>query len=199
MQYLLTALRDISPIPSDSEIVICHNGLRLKPGSRIATYLMSLPSMCALVVIRTPIHALNLHNSSQYEKPQTLERHQRTPSRCRGTQRETHDTWQAKGDMGMALLIRPSQTFVQDPEGKTHVLLFNPQDSIAKNLLRHSSQLHLLPPMDLYILSGSHIIQADRTGTENGLHREPHLKIFKLKIFKRDGARSENGLHREPH
>jgi len=78
----------------------------------------------------------------------------------------------------MALSISPSLAFVQDPEGKTHVLLFNPQDSIAKNLMRHSSQLHLPPLMELYILSGSHIIQADRTGTENGLHQEPHLKIL---------------------
>ena len=29
--------------------------------------------------------------------------------------------------------------------------------------------------MELYILSGSHIIQADCTGTENGLQHEPHL------------------------
>ena len=31
MQYFLTALWDISPIPTWSEIVICHNGLRLDP------------------------------------------------------------------------------------------------------------------------------------------------------------------------
>jgi len=65
MQYLLTALRDISPIPSDSEIVICHNGLRLKPGSRIATYLMSLPSMCASTAIWTAYHATNQHSLHQ--------------------------------------------------------------------------------------------------------------------------------------
>jgi len=74
--------------------------------------------------------------------------------------------------------MSPSQVFVQDPNGKMHVLLFNPQDSIAKNLERHSTQLHLPPPMELYILSGSHIIQADRTGRENGLHKEPHLRIL---------------------
>jgi len=92
--------------------------------------------------------------------------------------REGHDTRHAQGDIGMTLSSIPSQAFVQDPEGKTHVLLYHPQDSIAKNLLRHSSQLHLPPLMELYILSGSHIIQADRTGTENGLHHEPHLKIL---------------------
>jgi len=82
------------------------------------------------------------------------------------------------GDMGMALSLSPSQAFVQDPEGKTNVLLFHPQDSTAKNLLCHSSQLHLPPLMELYILSGSHIIQADCTGTESGLHHDPHLKIL---------------------
>ena len=96
----------------------------------------------------------------------------------RGNLRKTHDTKHAQGDIGMALSLSPSQAFVQDPEGKTHVLLFHPQDSIAKNLLRHSSQLHLPPSMELYILSGSHIVQADRTGTENGLHHEPHLRIL---------------------
>ena len=78
----------------------------------------------------------------------------------------------------MALSSSPSQAFVQDPKGKTHVLLFNPQDSIAKNLMRNSSQLHLPPLRELYILPGSHIIQADRTGTENGLHQEPYLKML---------------------
>jgi len=57
----------------------------------------------------------------------------------RGTQRETHDTRHAQVDMGRALSLSPSQAFVQDHEGKTHVLLFHPQDSIATNLLRHSS------------------------------------------------------------
>jgi len=80
--------------------------------------------------------------------------------------------------MGMTFSISPSQAFVQDPEGKPHVLLLHPQDSLGKNLLRHSSQFHLPPLTELYILAGSHIIQADRTGTENGLHHEPHLKIF---------------------
>jgi len=33
MQYFLAALREISPIPTWSEIVICHKGLRLDPAS----------------------------------------------------------------------------------------------------------------------------------------------------------------------
>ena len=49
----------------------------------------------------------------------------------RGNLRKTHDTRHAQGDIGMALSLSPSQAFVQDPEGKPHVLLFHPQDSIA--------------------------------------------------------------------
>ena len=79
----------------------------------------------------------------------------------------------------MALGVIPSQTFVLDlKEKKTHALHFNPQDSIAKNLLRYSPPLHLPTLGELYILSGSHIIQTEGTGTENGLHHEPHLKIL---------------------
>jgi len=62
--------------------------------------------------------------------------------RLRETQQETHNT-------GHAPPLRPSQAFVQDHEGKTHVLLFHPQDSIATNLLRYSSQLHLPPLVEL--------------------------------------------------
>jgi len=80
---------------------------------------------------------------------------------------KTQDPRHAQGDIGMTLSFNPSQAFVQDPRGKTHVLLFHPTDSIAKNLLRYSPQLHLPPLAELYILSGNHIIQADRTGIEN--------------------------------
>ena len=80
MQYLLATLRDISLIPSDSEIVICHNGLRLKPsfleaGSKIAIYLMSLPSMCASAAIRTPTHATNMHSLRQRMQPRVHQLH----------------------------------------------------------------------------------------------------------------------------
>ena len=97
-----------------------------------------------------------------------------TKNSNRGNLLKTHDSRHAQGDIGMTLSLNPSQAFVQDPEGKPHVLLFHPKDSIAKNLLRHSPQLHLPPLAELYILSGSHIIQEDRTGIVNGLHHEPH-------------------------
>jgi len=66
----------------------------------------------------------------------------------------------------MALLASPNQILVQDPSGKTHALLFYPQDSIAENLERHSLQLHLQPSAELYILWDSRIIQAAHRGGE---------------------------------
>ena len=78
----------------------------------------------------------------------------------------------------MALLASANQILVQDPRGKTHALLFYPQDSIAENLERHSLQLRLPPPAELYILWGSRIIQADLTGADSGLSQEPLLRIL---------------------
>ena len=184
MQYFLTALREISSIPILSEIVICHKGLRLDPASRFQD--CNLPHEPTLHVRFSS--DLDAHPRNEPEKPEpvgeaddlAVDPTNTSPpnDRCRETQQETRDMGKARGDMGMALSMSPSQAFVQDPKGKTHVLLFNPQDSIAKNLMRHSSQLHLPPLMELYILSGSHIIQADHTGIENGFHQEPHLKIL---------------------
>jgi len=184
MQYFLTALREISSIPTLSEIVICHKDLRLDPASRFQD--CNLPHEPTLHV-RFSID-LDAHPHNETEKPEPvgeINNSAEDPTntsppndRLRGTQQATRDIGKARGDMGMALSMSPSQAFVQDPRGKTHVLLFNPQDSIAKNLMRHYSQLHLPPLMELYILSGSHIIQADRTGIRNRLHQEPHLKIL---------------------
>jgi len=184
MQYFLTALRVISPIPIRSEVVICHKGLRLDPASWFQD--RNLPHEPTLHVRFSSHPDAHPRNEStqpesvgEAEGPSAESTNNPSPEdMCRETQRETRDTGKAKGEMGMALWMSPSQTFVQDPKGKTHVLLFNPQDSSVKNLLRHSSQLHLSPLRELYILSGSHIIQADRTGTENRLHHEPHLKIL---------------------
>jgi hypothetical protein len=183
MQYFLTALRDISPIPPLSEIVLCHNDLHLDPASRFQD--CNLPHEPTLHV-RFSSH-LDAHSRTESTQPEPTgtEGLPTVPTNVslsvdkdRDTQRETQDMGTAEGGMDMALGISPSQTFVQDLEGKTHVLPFKPQDSIAKNLLRHSSQLHLPPLRGLYILSGRHIIQAESTATENGLHHEPHLKIL---------------------
>jgi len=78
----------------------------------------------------------------------------------------------------MNLSLSPSQTFVKDLWGRTHVLLFLPTVSIATNLLRYSSKLLLPPLAEIYILSGRRILRAECTELENGLHSEPHLMIL---------------------
>jgi len=107
----------------------------------------------------------------------------------RGKLLKTQEPKYGLADTGMNLSSSPSQTFVRDPLGKTHVLLFLPTDSIATNLLRYSSHLLLPPFADLYILSGSHVLQAECTGIENGLHHEPHLRILlRCRGGQRDGT-----------
>jgi len=82
------------------------------------------------------------------------------------------------GDTVMNRSLSPSQTFVKDLWGTTHVVLFMSTVSIATNLLRHSSKLLLPPLAEIYILSGGRILRADCTELENGLHSEPHLMIM---------------------
>jgi len=80
------------------------------------------------------------------------------------TQRGEKDGDTAAGGKTTGLSL--SQTFVQDLEGKTHILPFNPLDSIANNLLSHSSQLQLPPLRELYILSGRHILKTEEAAKE---------------------------------
>ena len=92
------------------------------------------------------------------------------------TQKGKKDGDTATGGETTGLSI--SQVFVQDLEGKTHILPFNPLDSIANNLLSHSSQLQLPPLQELYILSGRYILKTEEAAKENGLHHEPHLRVM---------------------
>ena len=149
--YFLAALRDISPIPLRSELVICHKALPLEPASRSQD--CNLPHEPTLHVrfsshpdAHPHIEPVQLEPVGKAGDP-LADSMNTSPlaDGTRGNLRKTHDTRHAQGDIGMALSLSPSPAFVQDPEGKTHVLLFHPQDSIAKNLLRHSSQVHLLP------------------------------------------------------
>jgi len=67
------------------------------------------------------------------------------------TQNEPQETGNTRGDRVMTLSTIHSKALVQDSSGKTHALLFHPQDSVAENLECHSIQLHLPPPTDLYV------------------------------------------------
>jgi len=77
----------------------------------------------------------------------------------------------------MTQSLSPSQTFVKDLRGRTHVVPFQSTTFIATNLLCYSSKL-LLPPLEeIYILTGRRILRVECTELENGLHSE-HLTIM---------------------
>ena len=125
MQYFLTALRDISSIPTRSEIVICHKGLRLDPASRFQD--CNLPHEPTLH-IRFSSHP-DAHPRIEPTQPKSVGEAEDPPAdptntlpsanRCWGTLREKCDTRPGKGYMGMGLWIRPPHASVQDPTGKT--------------------------------------------------------------------------------
>jgi len=64
-----------------------------------------------------------------------------------------------------------SQIFLQDPEGKTHTLIFQNSESLEKNLLTHSSYLQLPPLKEIYLLSDRRILNLAESLSENGLPR----------------------------
>ena len=81
-------------------------------------------------------------------------------------------------DTVMFRSLRPSQTFVQDFTGRTHVVLFKSTDSIATNLLRYSDKL-LLPPLEeIYIRAGCRILRTEGTQLENNLSPDSLLSIM---------------------
>jgi len=94
---------------------------------------------------------------------------------------ETVQQGQKKGDTaadGQKTGLFCPQVFLQDLEGKTHTLTFNPLESIAKKLLKHSSQLKLPPLRELYLLLGRYVLKTEETLNENGLLQEPHLRVM---------------------
>jgi len=94
---------------------------------------------------------------------------------------ETVQQGQKKGDTaadGQKTGLYHSQVFLQDPKGKTHTLTFNPLESLARKLLKYSSQLKLPPPQELYLLSGRYVLNTEEALNENGLQQEPHLRVM---------------------
>jgi len=77
------------------------------------------------------------------------------------SQNEPHETGNTRGNRVMALSTSPSQALVQDPNGKTHALLFHPQDSVAENLERHSIDMYFYQEA----ASSRQISQEWRTGS----------------------------------
>jgi len=188
MQHFLTALLETSSIPALSNCVIFYEGLCLDLASRFQD--CNLPHEPTLHVrfsssldVPPSSRPENLGSAGDVNDPRDgpvspLANTALPTDNPSGPQKETQKTDNTRGGRVMALLMSPSQSIVQDPSGKTHALLFYPQDSVAENLERHSMQIHLPPHTELYILWGSRIIQADLTGAENGLLREPYLRML---------------------
>jgi len=180
MQHFLTALLETSSIPALSECVIFHEDLLLDPASLFQdcnlphepTLQVRFSSGLDVLPPRRPENPESVGDASDpADGPASPLANTSPPTdNSQGPQQESQETGNTRDDRVMAPSTSPSQALVQDPTGKTHVLLFHPQDSIAKNLERHSTQLHLPPPTELYILSGSRNILADLTGGGNGLH-----------------------------
>ena len=155
MQYLLTTVLEISLISALPECAIFHENLSLDPVSRFQD--SNLPHEPTLHVRYTsgldisPFSGLeHLESVGDADDPADdpappLANTSSPMDNGRELQKETRDMGKTTGDRGMALSMSPSQVFVQDPNGKTHVLLFNPQDSIAKiwSATLQSSTFHL--------------------------------------------------------
>ena len=196
MQHFLTALVETCSIPTLSNCVIFHGDFLLDLASRFQD--CNLPHEPTLYVRFSS--GLDVPPSSRPETPKLAgdadDQRDGPVSPLANTvlpsdnssepQKESQKTGNTGGDRVMALLVSPSQTLVQDSSGKTRAILFYPQDSVAENLKRHSMQIHLPPPTELYILRDSRIIQTDLTGAENGLPRDPYLRII---LQRRGGMR----------
>jgi len=184
IQYFLSILQDISPTTFLSELVVYHESSPLEPTSRFQD--CNLPQEPSLHVrFRShsgghPLQALVWTESTPTAGNAPGETGIPSPiaTGSKGHLLQTHEPKHGLGDTGMNLSSSPSQIFVKDPGGRTHVLLFRPTDSIATNLLRYSAQLPLPPFADLYIRSGRQVLKTECTGRENGLHFEPHLEIL---------------------
>jgi len=184
IQAFIGALQDISPIPLLSELVVYHKGSQLETTLRVQD--CNLPQEPSLHV--------RFRSHSGGQPHQELAWTESTPTAGnapgetgtpstlaigpKGHLPRTQERIHGLGDTVTNRSLSPSQTFVKDLRGRTHVVSSLPTVSIATNLLRHSSKLLLPPLAEIYILAGSRILRVDCTELENGLDIEPHLTIM---------------------
>jgi len=166
---LLVTIRKVSPIPPLSEIILCHNEFQLghtklfqdcnlphepilhaQLGTQEGPALRTRPA-------RPDLDADDLAEGLGNE-PSDMDRE------------ETVQQGEIKEDTaanGQKTGPYHSQVFLQDLMGKTHTLTFNTLESLAKNLLTHSSQLKLPPLQEIYLLSDRHVLKLEETLNEN--------------------------------
>ena len=180
IKHFLTTLTDNSAIPSLYDCDINHGEFLLNPARRVLDYaLPNEPTLHVRFRGKLDVHPVGGPGSSDPPSAAADQTSGPGPSQANipsEPQTEPLQTDNMAGGNVNCPQEFPNQVLVQDPRGKTHALLLNPRDSIAENLERHTVQLSLPPPVEFYIIWGSRIIQADRTGAENGLSREPLLR-----------------------
>jgi len=131
MQHFLIALRDVSPIPPLSEIILCHKELHLDPTRRFQDCNSHHePTLQVLFSNHPDTHARNEPTQSEPSGteayPVVLTKTSPAVDQVTDTQRGAKDRDTAEGGIAMALGLSPSQDFVQDLEGKPHILPFSP-------------------------------------------------------------------------
>jgi len=178
--HLLATLRDVSPIPPLSKIILCHNEFQLGHASRFQDCnLPHEPTLHARLSNQAGPDPRIQPARSNLDADGLPEGQGNKPSGV--VREETVQQGQKEGDTaadGQKTGLFCSQVFLQDLEGKTHTLTFNPLESIAKNLLKHSSQLKLAPLRELYLLLGRYVLKIEEALDENGLLQEPHLRFM---------------------
>jgi len=148
---LLVTLQTVSPISPLSDIILCYNELHLDHNKRFQdcnlpdepTLHASLSTKGNTPPARTDLDAIDLTEGpgsepSDRDRDETLQQ---------GDNRK--DTTADEQQTGPYR----SQVFLQDLKGKTHTLTFQNCESLAKNLLAHSSYLQLPPLQEIYLLS----------------------------------------------
>jgi len=184
IQGFIEAIKYVSPHLLLSELEVCHEGSLLDPNRQVQE--CDLPQDPSLQV------RLRSHPGGQsHQESVLIESAPSTGQVPGGTKtslppvtgpqdhrKRTQTLTQGLDDSWSTRSLNPSQTFVQDPRGRTHVVPFQSTDSIATNLLRYSLQLSLPPLEEVYILAGGKPLKIEYTALDNGLHSEPHLTIM---------------------
>jgi hypothetical protein len=173
---LLTTFQGVSPISPLSDIILCHNELRLDHHKRFQDCnLPGAPTLHASLNTNgnTSSAGMSLDTTDPSEGPGREPLHRdRDATLEQGNDR--NDTAAEEQISGPDC----SQIFLQDPKGKTHTLMFKNSESLAKNLLTHSFHLQLPPPQEIYLLSGRRVLNLDESLSGNDLPQEPLLCVM---------------------
>jgi len=173
---LLITLQGVSPISPLSEIILCHNELHLDHHKQFQE--CNLPEGSALhASLNTIGNIPSAHMSLVTINPST-------GKECNPPIKGIDETLERRNDgndpFAGVEISEPecSQIFLQDPMGKTHSLNFQNSKSLGINLLIHSPYLKLPSLEEIYLISGSRILNLTESLSENGLPHEALLRVI---------------------